>query len=66
VPYGEAVQSNVRYRAGIYPMITFSVSSNSMATTWERWIKHDDHALTVLLPRINVEYTMVMNELYPS
>jgi hypothetical protein len=47
-------------------MITFSVSSNSMATTWERWIKHDDHALTVLLPRINVEYTMVMNELYPS
>jgi hypothetical protein len=58
---------NVRYRAGLYPLITFSLSgSNSMVTTWEHWIKHDNRALTALLPRVNMEYAQVMKELFPS
>jgi hypothetical protein len=58
---------NVKYRVGIYPLITFSFESRrAEMTTWEMWIKHDNRALSPLLPRINLEYAAVMKTLYPQ
>jgi HEPN domain-containing protein len=56
---------NVKYLAGIYPLITFSLNSEGRVTTWESWIKNDNQALLPLLPRINTEYAAVMKALYP-
>jgi len=57
---------NVKYRAGIYPLITFSLGYKATVTTWESWIKNDNLSLSPLVLRINAEFAMVMKELYPS
>ncbi len=56
----------VKYYAGIYPLITFSMHYKAELTTWEAWIKKDNRALIPLLPRINAEYAQVMKEVYPE
>jgi len=58
---------HVKYRAGIYPLITASIDlGRSEITSYERWIKYDNHALLPLLPRINSEHRAVMRALYPG
>jgi HEPN domain-containing protein len=57
---------NVKYRAGIYPLITISLGYKGGVTTSELWIKQNNHALAPLLPRINAEYALVIKELHPS
>jgi HEPN domain-containing protein len=56
----------VKYRTGIYALITFSLGYSGIVTTWESWIKNDNHALLPLIPRINAEYAAVMEALYPT
>jgi HEPN domain len=56
----------VKYRAGIYPLITFSLGYSRTVTTWESWIKQDNNALLPLIPRINGEYAAVMEALHPT
>jgi HEPN domain-containing protein len=55
----------VKYLAGIYPLITFSLGYNGTVTTWESWIKNDNHALLPLLPRIASEHEAVMKAPLP-
>jgi hypothetical protein len=57
---------NVRYRAGIYPMITFSLGYQATVPPTEFWIKNNNRALAPLLPRIHAEHMRVMEELYPE
>jgi hypothetical protein len=46
----------VKYRAGIYPFITFSLGYQAMVPSEELWIKQNNQALAPLLPRINADY----------
>jgi hypothetical protein len=55
----------VKYRAGIYPFITFSLGYQATVPPEELWIKQNNQALAPLLPRINADYVAVMKELYP-
>jgi hypothetical protein len=57
---------NVKYRTGLYALITFSLGYASTVTTWESWIKRDNSALAPLLPRIGSDYAEVIKELHPS
>ena len=57
---------NVKYRTGLYPLITFSLGPPFTVTAWERWIKMNNLALVPLLPRINAEHISVLKELYPT
>lgn len=57
---------NVKYRAGIYPLITFSLSPSGTVTPWERWIKEDNQSLQPLLDRINAEHSQVLAVLHPN
>jgi HEPN domain-containing protein len=57
---------NVKYQAGIYPIITFSLQYEGTVTQWESWIKHDNHALAPLISRINAEYVEVIKELHSA
>lgn len=57
---------NVKYRTGMYALITFSLGYHATVPPWELWIKTGNQALVPLLPRINADYASVKKELYPS
>jgi len=57
---------NVKYRTGMYPMVTFSLGIAKTVPPLEQWIKQHNHALGPLIPRINDEHFEVLAELYPA
>lgn len=57
---------NVKYRTGLYALITFSLGPGGTVTPWEYWIKDRNQTLSPLLPRINTDQTAVLADLYPS
>ena len=57
---------NVKYRTGLYALITFSLGPARTITPWERWIKAINQSLAPLVPSINANHVAVLNELYPN
>ena len=57
---------NVKYRTGLYALITFSLGPQRTVTPLELWIKSDNRLLLPLLPRINSDQAEVIAELYPG
>lgn len=57
---------NVKYRTGLYALITFSLGPGGTVAPWEYWIKDRNQTLSPLLPRINADQTAVLADLYPS
>ncbi|MGH9607329.1 MAG: HEPN domain-containing protein [Terracidiphilus sp.] len=57
---------NVKYRTGLYPLITFSLGPAGTVTPWERWIKERNQSLVPHLQRINAEHAAVLADLYPT
>jgi hypothetical protein len=55
---------NVRYRTGLYAVVTFSLGYQATVPPTEYWIKRNNQALAPLLPRIAHDYVVVMKELY--
>jgi hypothetical protein len=56
----------VKYRAGLYAAITFSLNPLATVTPIDHWIKINNCALGPLLLRIEQKYNAVMKELCPS
>jgi len=56
----------VRYRAGMYALITISLEFAGTVTPWEFWIKSENRSLTLLIAKINAEAKEVVQELYPD
>lgn len=57
---------NVKYRTGLYSMVTMALNLKGTITPYERWIKAQNLALGPLMPRIYQDYADVMAELYPN
>jgi hypothetical protein len=57
---------NVKYRTGLYALITLSLGPGSTVTPWEQWIKAGNQSLAPLIPRINVDHVAVLTDLYPN
>ena len=57
---------NVKYRSGLYALITFSLGLGNSVTQWEEWVKAANQPLAPLLPRINSDYALVLTDLYPN
>lgn len=57
---------NVKYKSGLYALITFSLSQGATITSWEHWIKTGNQALDPLVARINSDWKAVLTELYPD
>jgi hypothetical protein len=57
---------NVKYRTGMYALITFSLGPGATVTPWERWIKENNRSLAPLVQRINSEQTAVLREIHPN
>ncbi len=57
---------NTKYRSGLYAIITSSIRNGGTVFSWENWIKSDNYELAPLLPRIALDYSKVMRELYPA
>jgi HEPN domain-containing protein len=57
---------NVKYRTGLYVLVTFSLSPPRTVTPWERWIKANNQSLAPLIPRINADHFIVLTDLYPD
>jgi hypothetical protein len=57
---------NVKYKTGLYALITFSLGPAHTVTPWEQWIKATNHSLAPLVPRINADHIAVLTELYPN
>jgi hypothetical protein len=57
---------NVKYRTGLYALITFSLGPARTVTPWEQWIKAGNQSLAPLVPRINADHVAVLTDLYPD
>jgi len=57
---------NVKYKSGVYAVVTFSLGPGATITSWERWIKERNQALAPLVSRINSEHAKMLAELYPN
>lgn len=57
---------NVKYRTGLYALITFSLGPARTVTPWEQWIKAGNQSLAALVPRINADHVAVLTDLYPD
>ena len=57
---------NVKYRTGLYALITFSLGPARTVTPLEQWIKAGNQSLAVLVPRINADHVAVLTDLYPD
>ena len=57
---------NVKYRSGLYALVTTSFDKQAVVWPWERWIKEDNKALAPLLSQIAAEYAAVIEELHPT
>ena len=57
---------NVKYRTGLYALITFSLGPARTVTPWEQWIKARNQSLAPLVPLINADHVAVLTELYPN
>jgi HEPN domain-containing protein len=56
---------HVKFRSGLYALITFSLGYQAAVPPTERWIKINNKALAPLWPRIASDYAAVLRELYP-
>lgn len=57
---------NVKYKTGVYALITFSLGPARTVTPWEQWIKANNQSLAPLVPRINADHVAMLTELYPN
>lgn len=57
---------NVKYRTGLYALITFSLGPGGTVTPWEQWIKVGNQFLAPLVARINADHLAVLADLYPN